>query len=64
MTAPLLRARDFARRLGVTEVTVYNLVRAGKVSAVLFSTRPGRQTVRFTEEAVQEFIRQHTREGR
>lgn len=58
----LLRPEDVARTLGVSRQTIYNLVKAQSLNAVLFSTRPGRQTVRFTDEAVRAFIQRHTRE--
>jgi excisionase family DNA binding protein len=68
MTTPLLRAEQVAEILGVSRTTVYNLVAAGQILAVCFRARPGKKkdrlTIRFTEQAVQEFISAHTRKGR
>jgi len=62
MSGGLLRPEDVARRLAVSKQTIYNLVKAGALDAVLFSTRPGRQTVRFTEESVGSFISANSHE--
>lgn len=68
MTAPLLRAKPVAVRLGISEPMVYELARSGKLESVSFSAwtpkKPDakpRTTIRFTEEAVARFIEQHTR---
>ena len=62
---PLLRTREVARLLGgVSEVMVYKLARAGKISYIRFRGWDGetdRETVRFTEEAVRQFVEEYTK---
>jgi len=63
---PLLKPRDVARLLGVTETTVLGLAKSGKLPSVRFQTWAGksdRGTVRFTPEAIQQFIEEHTKGG-
>ncbi len=60
----LLRPNDVAKLLGVTTATIYNLVKAGRLPAVAFSTKPGRETVRFETAAVEEFIAEHRTKSR
>lgn len=69
--SPLLRPRQVADTLGVSVVMVYALARTGKIAATTFSAWPekvgGRRrgtyggTVRFTPEAVGDFIKANTR---
>jgi excisionase family DNA binding protein len=52
--SPLLTVEDVARRLQLSRWLVYDLVKAGRLKAVRLT--PGR--LRFTEEAVEEAVRQ------
>lgn len=60
MISPLLRARDVAKILCVSETTVRNLVAEDRLQAVRFRARPGekgdRMTIRFRAEDLEEFI--------
>ena len=61
MTPPLLRARDAAKLLSISEAMVYALAKAGKLTPTVFQAWTGkRSTIRFTVQAVEDFIRQHT----
>ena len=61
---PLLRSRDVAKLLGISEAMVLVLSRTGKLPSVRFHAWPGKTgTVRFTQEAVREFIEKHTKGG-
>lgn len=66
MTAPLLiRARDAAKLLAVSEATIYQLAKVGKLTPTIFQAWSGKRgTVRFTEAAIQAFIAEHTGERR
>ncbi len=57
---PLLKARDVAERLLVSEKTVHKLVREGRLACVQVTARDRR----FTHEQVQEYIRSHSTEVR
>lgn len=54
--APLLRAEDVARILGITRSGTYNLAKAGVIPHVAFKTRGDRMTIRFRTEDVSAFI--------
>jgi len=60
----LLKARDVARLLGgISEAMVYALAKTGRLQSVRFAAWPGKakqSTVRFTPEAVERFITEHT----
>jgi len=59
--SPLLRARDTAKLLSVSEATIYHLAKVGKLTPTTFQAWTGkRQTVRFAEQSVADFIREHT----
>jgi hypothetical protein len=62
--SPLLRASDVAKWLVTTESNVYLLARNGVLPSVRFKTgtfkKKDRDTVRFTRESVERFIREHT----
>jgi hypothetical protein len=70
MTTPLLRPQQVADTLGVSTAMVYALARCGKLAATTFSAWPAKEggkrrgsysgTVRFTEEAVSDFIKANT----
>jgi len=70
MTSPLLRPQQVADTLGISTAMVYQLARTGQLAATTFSAWPVKEggkrrgvytgTVRFTQEAVQDFIRTHT----
>lgn len=57
---PLLKAKDVAERLLVSEKTVHKLVREGRLACVQVTARDRR----FTHEQVQEYIRSHSTEVR
>lgn len=64
MTGPLLRARDVAKILSVSEAMVYALAKTEKLRPTTFQAWAGkRSTIRFTETAVQTFIAEHTGQG-
>lgn len=63
MTDHLLRAKHVAKILDCSEQHVRALAWRGILPSVRFSTKPGKQTVRFREEDVQAFIRQHLNAG-
>jgi len=61
VTSPLLRARDVAKLLSISEAMVYALAKTGKLPPTTFQAWQGkRSTVRFTAAAVQSFIDTHT----
>jgi excisionase family DNA binding protein len=64
MTSPLLRPRDVARLLVVSEQTVRNLARAGVLRAVTFKSCGSKWTVRFRAEDVEEFVTGNLRDGK
>jgi hypothetical protein len=55
----LQTAADVARRLRCTPATVYNLARCGELPAVKWRTRGGRDSYRWQEEQVSDFILKH-----
>ena len=57
---PLLKAKDVAVRLLVSEKTVHKLVRGGRLACVQVTSRDRR----FTDEQVQEYIRSQSSEAR
>jgi len=66
VTAPLLRPRDVARILAISEASVYELVKSKKLIAVTFQAweprkSPNRATVRISETSVADFIQANTR---
>lgn len=71
MTDPLLRPQQVADTLGISTAMVYQLARTGQLAATIFSAWPvkasGKRrgtyggTVRFTPEAVENFIKANTR---
>jgi excisionase family DNA binding protein len=55
MTAPLLRAADWAQRLGVSKATVFRIFASGEVPVVQIG-----RSVRTTTEALEQYIEAHT----
>lgn len=69
MIGALLNAKAVSVQLGVSEPTVYQLAHRGALESVAFSAweaKPGakpRKTIRFTEQAVADFIQANTRQA-
>ncbi len=63
-SSPLLRARDVGKILGLSDQGVLNLVRGGRLTAVIFRAGGRRDTFRFRPADVEAFIRANLREGR
>lgn len=61
---PTRRAKYVAGVLDCSEMTVYNLARAGELRAVVFKTQGTRWSYRFRDEDIEAFIKGHLREGK
>jgi hypothetical protein len=60
----LLRPRDVARILLVSEMTVRNLAAAGAIKSVCFKSRGNRWTIRFRPQDIEEFLTGNLRSGK
>lgn len=61
---PLLTVQQAAKRLAMTKVTIYQLIRTGDLRAVRIPQRNkdgkiSRYTVRFTDALINDFITRH-----